>query len=307
MLGFGDYYWVLQNHKPDLEGRNGFWFRRIYLTVDQTLSSTLSARLRFELNQPGDFKSNLTLEPHIKDAWLKWHPSETLDVVVGIAPTPTWDSIEQFWGYRTLEKTPLDLHRLGSARDFGIALLGKFGAGQRFRYHFMAGNGSGVGTETDNGKQVALLVGFNPTSSAFLELYADHDDRPGHTDRTTVQAFAGWQRAGNRIGLQYARQNRQLSDGDDVDLDIASVFAVHSFRPDLAVVVRIDRMFDPNPDGDRIQYLPFDPTSESTLLIAGIDSRLHKRFGIIPNVEWVIYDGNRRDDIVPRITFYYSF
>jgi len=154
---------------------------------------------------------------------------------------------------------------------------------------------------------VALLVGFNPTSSAFLELYADHDDRPGYTDRTTVQAFAGWQRAGNRIGLQYARQNRQLSDGDDVDLDIASVFAVRSLRPNLAVVVRIDRMFDPNPDGDRIPYLPFDPTSESTLLIAGIDSRLHKRFGVIPNVEWVIYGTDRRDDIVPRITFYYSF
>ena len=136
----------------------------------------------------------------------------------------------------------------------------------------------------------------------FLELYADHDDRPGRNDRTTMQAFAGWQRSGNRAGVQYVRQNR-----DRLDIDVASVFAVHNIRPNMAAIVRVDRMFDPNPDGDRIPYLPFDPTSKSTLMIGGVDWKLHKRFGIIPNVEWIMYDTDARDDIMPRITFYYSF
>jgi hypothetical protein len=311
VLAFGDYYWVLQNHRQELEEKNGFWFRRIYLTADQTLSRTLSARVRLELNQAGDFTSNLTLEPYVKDAWLKWHHSDALDVMVGLSPTPTFDTIEQFWGYRTIEKTPLDLQRIANSRDFGVALLGKLGPGQRIRYHFMAGNGSGTGSETNAGKQAGLLVGFNPVRALTLELYADYDDRAGDTDRRIVQAFAGWKASKGRAGLQFTRQNRERGDGTDFDLDIASVFAVYDFMPRLTGVVRVDRMFDPNPDADRIAYLPMATNAESTLFIAGADFKLHKRLGVIPNVEYVMYGdtggAELRDDIMPRLTFYYSF
>lgn len=311
-LAYGDYYWVASHHDPSLEERNGFWFRRIYLTVDQTLTEKLSGRLRFEMNQAGDFRQNLTLEPFVKDAWLKWRRNENMDVIVGLSPTPTWDTIEQFWGYRSIEKTPLDLQRMGAARDFGVALLGKTGPAHKIRYHLMAGNGANTGSETNAGKQVGLLVGFNPTPPLTLEVYADRDDRPGRTDRTTYQAFAGWQQKAYRVGLQLARQHRDAANGNDIDLDVASAFLVYNVRPNLAAVFRVDRMFDPNPEGDRIPYLPFATNADSTLAIAGVDFKLHKRLGVIPNVEWVKYGSatagaTPEDDLIARATFYYTF
>jgi hypothetical protein len=69
-------------------------------------------------------------------------------------------------------------------------------------------------------------------------------------------------------------------------------------------------MFHPNPEGAAIPYLPFDPQSKSTLAIAAVDFKLNKSFGIIPNVECVMYDGTSpspHDDVIPRITVYYTY
>ena len=305
---FGDYYWVAQHDDEEIEDRNGFWFRRIYLTFDQRLSESISARLRFEASQPGDFASAATLDPIVKDAWVRWSPGPALQVVAGIAPTPAFSSLEEFWGYRAVEKTPLDLQRMADSRDFGIALQGRVGSGERIRYHAMFGNGSGTGTETDQGKKIALLAGADPFPGATVEVYADRDDRPGETDRVTAQIFAGWRRDTHRIGVMYARQNRELGDGTEIDLDIASAFAVLTLRPRLAALLRVDRMFDPNPEADRIPYLRLDPSASSTLVIAGVDIGVHEHLSLIPNIEWVTYDGEAVDDgLFPRITFHFRY
>ena len=71
-LMFGDYYDVAQNHRDGLEGQNGFWMRRLYLTYDHALAKSLSLRVRLEANSKGDFVSTGVNTPYIKDAWLKW-------------------------------------------------------------------------------------------------------------------------------------------------------------------------------------------------------------------------------------------
>ncbi len=37
-LAFGDFYWIAANHDENLKDRNGFWFRRLYLTFDKALT-----------------------------------------------------------------------------------------------------------------------------------------------------------------------------------------------------------------------------------------------------------------------------
>lgn len=307
-LAFGDFYSILEHHDEDLEGRNGFLLRRIYLTFDQKLSPSLSARLRFEAAQAGDFASNTSLEPFVKDAWLRWRRDENMDFRFGIWQNASFDTVEDLWGYRAVEKTPLDLQRWVPTRDFGIAMNGRF-ADRRFHYHAQVGNGSGTGTETNSGKKAAVVLGFAPAASTIFELYADTEDR-GAEDRTTLQAVAGYRGTGYRLGAQYAQQQRKRPT-EDSDLDLASVFAVWSVRENLNLIARVDRMFDPNPEGDRIAYLPFDPTGESTLVIAGVDFRLHRNLGVVPNVEWITYEsgpaGTPGDDLFARVTFYYSF
>jgi hypothetical protein len=307
-LAFGDFYSILEHHDEDLEGRNGFLLRRIYLTFDQKLSPSLSGRLRFEANQAGDFASNTTLEPYVKDAWLRWRRSEARDFRFGIWQNASFDTIEDLWGYRAVEKTALDLQRWVPTRDFGVAMSGRF-ADPRFHYQAQIGNGSGTGTETNSGKKAAAVLGFAPSSGTIFELYGDTEER-GSEDRTTLQAVAGYRGANYRFGAQYAQQQRR-SPAADLDLDLASVFAVWSVRENLNLIARVDRMFDPNPEGNRIAYLPFDPTAKSTLVIAGVDVKLHRNLGVVPNIQWISYgsgaSGTPDDDLFARITFYYSF
>ena len=65
---FGDLYWVAANHDASLEGNNGFWFRRIYITYDRGLAEGFSTRLRMEMSSPGDFTTSGKIEPFVKDA-----------------------------------------------------------------------------------------------------------------------------------------------------------------------------------------------------------------------------------------------
>lgn len=308
---FGDYYVVASHHDEEIEGRDGFWMRRMHLTMDQKLTGAWSARVRLEMNHPGDFSSSAALEPFVKDAWLRWRRNEEMTLLFGIQPTPVFNTVEDLWGYRSVEKTPLDLQRWKPTRDFGVAARGQTGPGSRLLYHAMIGNGSSTGPETNDGKQAAVAIGWAPSPGSIAEVYADHEGRPGGTDRTTLQGFLGARRDRWRAGLQYAQQVRERAGAKRLKLDLASAFAIWDVRDDVSALLRVDRMFDPNPEGDRIAYLPFDPTAESMLVIAGVDFRLHRRFGIVPNVEWVSYeseDGDGpEDDVMARVTFYYTF
>src|SRR3990170_722779 len=90
---FGDYYYVAKNHREDIKGENGFWFRRIYFTVDKGLNESFDIRFRLEMNSPGDFTSSNKLTPFVKDAFVRWKKGNN-QVLFGISPSPTWEFIE---------------------------------------------------------------------------------------------------------------------------------------------------------------------------------------------------------------------
>ncbi|MFQ5720461.1 MAG: hypothetical protein ACE5IK_13015 [Acidobacteriota bacterium] len=310
-LVFGDAYGVLSHHDGAVDGENGFWFRRVYLTFDTKLEDDFDLRLRFEGNSPGDFTRDGKIDPFVKDLYLKWK-RENLDLYLGLSPTPTFSALETFWGYRSVEKTPLDLQRLGSSRDTGVAVKGRFGTGDRFGYHLMVGNGSGTRGETDDGKKVMAALSFRPAESWSIEAYADTENRPGHANRTTYQASIGQRHDRYRWGALYARQNRETGPGEDLGLDLVSVFGVVKLKDRLTLLGRIDRMFDPNPEGDKIPYIPFDPSARSTFVLVGLDFAVRPSVSFIPNIETVFYDtpGSSPDpdtDVIARFTFFAHF
>ena len=146
-LIFGDAYWVGANHDPVIEGQSGFWIRRVYLTLDSELSERWDLRVRLEMNSPGDFTSDTTIEPFVKDAYVKRQVGHN-ELYLGLAPIPMFELIESVSRYRAVEKTPLDLQRFSSTRDLGVAAKGSFGENRGVRYHAMFGNGSGTGSDT---------------------------------------------------------------------------------------------------------------------------------------------------------------
>jgi hypothetical protein len=308
---FSDFYYVADNHNENIKDQNGFWFRRIYFTYDYKYSNALSTRLRFEMNSPGDFSTSSKLEPAVKDAYLKWKKSGT-EFYLGISSTPTWEVIEKVWGYRSVEKTPLDLQKYGSSRDFGVAIKGNLEQSGKVKYHLMLGNGNSNKSETNKGKKAMLAVSLYPTENLILEAYGDWNDNPGDNDVFTFQGFIAYKTPKARIGVQFAQQTRNVDGSEDVDLKIGSVFVAGQVGEKINAFARVDRTFDPNPSAHKISYIPMDKTTKSTFFVGGLDFEPEKNVHLMPNMELVRYDENDagetpNTDIIPRLTFYWVF
>jgi hypothetical protein len=132
------------------------------------------------------------------------------------------------------------------------------------------------------------------------------------TNRTNAgdaRPFTGWRdtKRTARAGVQYVQQNRN-DVGEDTELD-HSGFVSAEANDKLWLFARVDRNLDPNPEGNNIAYIPFDPTASNTFILAGIDYRLAEMVSLSPNVEVVVYDepeagGPTPDtDVIPRLTF----
>lgn len=287
-VAFGDVYLMAQNADTALKGANGIWLRRFYLTFDSELAKDFQFRVRFEGNNAGDFKTASKVTPFVKDLYLRYTAGDQ-QVYLGIISSPTWELVEGHWGYRDVEKTPLDLQRLGSSRDFGISAKGRFNKAGKVRYHVALGNGDDVNNEINEGKKAMGALSFYPTKGLVLELYADYDARPGDTDRNNLQAFAGYSSSWGRVGGLVARQRRALNNAPALDLNIYSGYLVIKASEKVSLLGRFDLMDDPNPEAGRIPYLTFDPTAKSNLLMAGVDFALNKRVHFIPNLQYVFY------------------
>ena len=149
-LMFGDYYWYYRWHQDEIsssnptavQGQQGLWFRRLYLTYDWSYNERLTTRLRLEANSDGQFEGG-NLEPYVKDAYLKWTYRGRQQLTLGLQPSLTFDWLEGFWGLRHVEKTPADLYRIDSSRDFGVTVSRTRGQWTGFSYAVQFGNDSG--------------------------------------------------------------------------------------------------------------------------------------------------------------------
>ena len=204
----------------------------------------------------------------------------------------------------------LDLQKLASSTDFGVAIKGDIDAGKKLSYHLMIANGMGTSGEIDHNKKVYLSVAARPINGVVAEAYVDVGDTEGGHNQRTLQGFLGYQRDIFRLGAQAAYQNREL---DDLELFGMSVFAAAQIMTEKVWgFARFDRMFSANPDGERISYTPYSDTAKSNTIIIGLDWKVIKDLSIIPNLFLVFYDqpdmGDKPDtDIMPRLTAYFRF
>lgn len=309
---FADYYWIAQNNNADLEDKNGFWFRRIYLTYDRQISGAFSSRLRLEMASAGDFESDPKMIPNVKDAYLKWQ-NDRHQVLAGISSTPTWGLVEGFWRYRSVEKTPLDLYNFGSSRDFGLSFEGKLDKAGKVDYHFFLGNGNSNRPEINKGKKFMLSLGYNITEHIVVEGYADWNNDPNGLDSYVAQLFAGYRSDKFTIGALGAyRELGSFDDIQEVTLDLASLFTHMSLSDKVRVFLRADHRFDGYTNGSDNSYLPFAEGVESTFMVGGADILIEKNIHLMPNIEAIVYGENAfgqspDTDIIPRLTLSYKF
>jgi hypothetical protein len=307
---FGDYYYFGDDHDPRFDGQHGFWFRRIYLTYDHNLSPKFATRLRFEVNSSGNLTS-VANTPYVKDAYLRYTYRGNHQAWVGIFPTPTFEFLEGFWGLRHIEKTPADLYRTDSSRDFGFGMLGSLNQSQSLRYSYQFGNESSTNSEIDKNKANRFSVVYAKPTGFAVEGFYGHFARDGDTDRAIYQIFAGYRQPRYRAAFQYYRNTRNVASGNDLELDMYSGFGIFDIvRQKVSVFARVDRFDDPNPDGAGIAFLPIDPRAKYTFFLGGVEFFALPSVRFSPNVETVSYgklpDGTSiKTDVVWRATWYW--
>jgi len=308
---FGDYYYILKSHDPELKDQRGFWFRRIYLTYDNAMNNHFSTRLRLEMSNEGEFTESISMVPFVKDAYLQYR-IENHAFLLGISQTPALSTTEKIWGYRHIEKTPLDLHRMASSRDFGLAAKGNIDQEGAFKYHLMLSNGSSTKNEIDKGKSGLLSIAWSPTEQLTFEGFGEYADAEGITDAYTLRIFGAYVLKSFRIGAEYADQTLKQADESNVKRRLLSAFVSGNMIDQVALFLRIDRMFDPNPAGNKIAFIPFDPTAKSTFVLIGAEWNPVEDVFITPNLEFITYGQNSEgatpnDDLYGRVTFFWKF
>jgi hypothetical protein len=307
-----EYYYVSKHHDNDIKGNHGFWFRRIYFTYDNKLADNLKMRLRFELNSPGDFLESRLLTPYVKDVWLNYNLGGIgHELIAGIQPSPNYSNIMDIWGYRALEKPPCDLQRFASTRDFGVALKGNLNSGKTITYHVMYGNGSAKKAEVNRGKILYTQIGFKPVKGLFLELYADYETGNEDQRNYMYQGFASYTEDWGRIGIQYSALHLKSNDEQET-LDLFSIFSVLKVSEKVECILRYDKMFDANPQADKIAYIHFSPDAPSNLVIGALSWQAAKNVWIIPNIKYVFYsmpdEGEKPgDDLYLNMTLWFKF
>jgi len=328
---FGDYFYNISRDaghdsltNTALNGEkdfNGFQFRRIYFTYDYRISEKFDTRFRLEADQSGN-TSNGKIGVALKDAYIKWKNIFIgSDLVVGLQPGPAFEISELVWGYRSLEKTIMDLRGIVPSRDLAVSLKGKIDNTGNINYWVMIGNGNGNSPENDKYKRFYGHLYFKPAENFHITVYGDLKARPSlkinsaslnNNDITSALLVGYIDKDIFCVGAEGFLQMREngsvknSTSGPDYQTKNAmgiSAFGSYNFSSLLGAVVRFDFFdsdTDPGSKGDMRNYYVFSLVFKPDALVS-----------IMPNVLVETYEsvaGNSYEaSVTGRITFYYNF
>ncbi|HTR97256.1 MAG TPA: hypothetical protein VMH61_05090 [Candidatus Acidoferrales bacterium] len=282
---------------------NGFQIRRVYFQVDNDLSIKYSSRFRLEADGKS-LTSDGKIGVAVKAAYLQARSLlPRADGFFGLMSTPTWENAEEFWSYRSIEKTIGDFRGIAPSADLGAELKGFFDAQHVVGYTVMIGDGSGQKPETNRDKRtyVALPVRWR---DLHLEPYVDYENIFNGKDHATYKLFAGWDLPHGAVGYEGFDQIAHKPVGTYQDAIGNSVFARWASTDQLAAFARVDFW---QPDRNLVNRV------DQQLWIAGLDWQAAKDIHIMPNFEAMQYvaRGNAvvppHHDLQARITLFWKF
>ncbi|MGE5175723.1 MAG: hypothetical protein ACM3JJ_05045 [Hyphomicrobiales bacterium] len=291
---------------PALIGKdlNGTQIRRIYLQVDNDLSAKYSTRVRLE----ADGKSVTTdgkISVAMKAAYFQAkNVINRGNFLFGLLGTPTWESSEDFWGYRAIEKTIGDFQGFGSSADLGVQLKGAFDAEHRIGYNVMIGDGTGQKPENNRYKKFYVSLPLKPTDGIVIEPYMDYENGPMKNDTATYKIFAGYSFKKGNVGGELYDRIIHVTTGANKEPIGYSIFGHYAFHEKATGFARYDGFQPDTRAADRI---------DQALWMAGVDWNPYKDVHVMPNLEGTQYHAKgtavapAHHDLQARITLYVKF
>ena len=323
---FGDYFYNMSRPADSLKSykngeqtgdkfANGFSIRRMQLAFGYDFTDKIVGKIRIE-SDGSTFNSDSTFGIFVKDAFLQYNDIlPGMNVLAGMISTMSTEFAEGLWGYRSIERIPIDLRKYLSTRDLGVAIRGKFDKEGNFGYGLMFGNNSGTKSEKDRNKRIYGTFTAKPIKELALGLSTDYTWNYKDENQTLFQFDGAYtQKDMFTLGVEafYASKPKKVGNDFVDSLTINGLcFAVYAniiILPELAFVARYD-MFDPNTNSN-VKY------DSRNYIVAGLAYSPVKGVRIIPNVQYEMYENGKLpngDDkiidpaITARITFEYKF
>ena len=252
----------------------GFGLKRVYFTYQQELSDNISYKFQTDI----DYKSS-PFNVYLKNAKIDWN-SSIGKITLGMQGMNIFNVTEKTWGFRFLQKSPMDKYKFSSSADMGIGYSGKI---NNLNYSFMYTNGSGYKeNENDEHKKIsAQLVygekklvkkdGFNIGMSFSMEPYNCCVSNTTNKNRVLMGYYGGYSGYGLRIGAEF---DTYKDDGTNITQQIMAGYASYKLSDKLEALVYVD-MYDPDTSTEN---------DGNTDMIIGVNYRPEKGLTITPNL-----------------------
>ena len=345
---FGDYYVKTQadslnrgsnsQYSGIPKNRNAFQIRRLYLGYNYNITKKFAAEVLLEA-APGEGLTDTKLAFYVKLANLRikdlWKGT---DLILGQVSTPGFSmSSEPIWGYRSIEKTLIDIRGTPSY-DLGASLQGKFDPKTgNFGYDLMAANGTGAKPESDNFKWLyGDIWGRFFNKKLYVDFYADYSGL-NHVagmehSRSMIKGFVAYTGSNFTLGVEaysnHLKNDNQATEISSGNVDILSVNATGLsiftrgtlVKEKLNFFARTD-FFNPSNQIDNSKYNKYvgntsgynDPSTKENFITAGLDYTPVKNVHLMPNI-WINHYTNQGfatkydvSDVVARFTFFFAF
>jgi len=272
VLGGKVYYDYTHDLTEEAINDDGFALKRVYFTYKKEISDGISFKLTTDI----DYKES-PKNLYLKYAMLNWK-SPIGKLTFGQQGMNVFNVQEKTWGFRFLEKSPMDKHKFSSSADMGVGYSGKV---NEINYSLLITNGTGYKkTESDEfkkisgqliygEKQLAKKDGYNAGFSFSTEPY--EVDSVTTESKTVISLFGGFAGNGLRVGGEFDMFTDAYS---EVTQQILALYASYGLTPKLEGLVYVD-MFDENTDVDN---------DAETYIIAGVNYYPGKGLIITPNI-----------------------
>ena len=278
------------------EDESSFNFKRQYFNYSITKSDDLKFKVVFDVGNTGkiDGEDN-RLDAFLKKAQIDYN-CDWWKTSLGVIGTNTYGVQEKNWGYRFIEKSPLDLNGFASTADLGIGISKTLTSNLHLSLQFVNGEGYKK-PQSDKHHKTSLNVTYGESNISKNTGYnAGIVYSTENTDLdpiTMTSVFGGYAADKFRFGLEY-----DMLSNNGEEHTLTSFTSNFKYSDKINVFARYDLIDDNNED---------DMNGEN-YLITGLTLDCGNGFIIAPNVRVKSFeDDTNEDETEYKISFQFKF